>query len=57
MAIGSPAAIRKNTFRAIEKLVESGATIVNIHSGQNDQNRVIDFYGLSVLPKLGARIH
>jgi TAT-translocated FGD2 family F420-dependent dehydrogenase len=36
----------------IEKLFESGATIVNIHSGQDDQKRVIDFYGASVLPKV-----
>jgi TAT-translocated FGD2 family F420-dependent dehydrogenase len=37
---------------AIEKLFASGATIVNIHSGQPDQQRVIDFYGSSVLPQL-----
>ncbi|HLY05671.1 MAG TPA: TIGR03557 family F420-dependent LLM class oxidoreductase [Rhizomicrobium sp.] len=41
----------------IDKLFESGATIVNIHSGQQDQKRVIDFYGASVLPKLSTRIH
>jgi hypothetical protein len=26
--------------------------MVNIHSGQHDQRRVIDFYGKQVLPKL-----
>jgi len=36
----------------IRELRESGATIVNIHSGQNDQKRVIDFYGSKVLPKV-----
>lgn len=37
---------------AMEKLFASGATIVNIHSGQNDQRRVIEFYGNDVLPSL-----
>lgn len=37
---------------AIEKLFDSGATIVNIHSGQPDQRKVIEFYASSVLPKL-----
>ncbi len=40
---------------AINKLFESGATIVNIHSGQPDQKKVIEFYASSVLPKLGTR--
>ena len=39
----------------INKLFESGATIVNIHSGQPDQKKVIEFYASSVLPKLGTR--
>jgi TAT-translocated FGD2 family F420-dependent dehydrogenase len=39
-------------LRAIEALFDSGATIVNIHSGQANQQKVIDFYGRSVLPKL-----
>lgn len=30
---------------------QSGATIVNIHAGQRDQIRVIDFYGTRVLPE------
>jgi TAT-translocated FGD2 family F420-dependent dehydrogenase len=42
---------------AIGKLFESGATIVNIHSGQRDQKKVIDFYGRSVLPKLDNYLH
>ena len=37
----------------VRELWESGATIVNIHSGQTDQRRVIDFCGSKVLPKVG----
>lgn len=37
---------------AIRELFESGATLVNIHSGQADQKKVIDFYGNEVLPRL-----
>jgi TAT-translocated FGD2 family F420-dependent dehydrogenase len=37
----------------IRALFDSGASIVNIHSGQMDQGRVIEFYGREVLPKLG----
>jgi TAT-translocated FGD2 family F420-dependent dehydrogenase len=37
---------------AIEKLFNSGVTIVNIHSGQADQQKVIDFYARDVLPKI-----
>jgi alkanesulfonate monooxygenase SsuD/methylene tetrahydromethanopterin reductase-like flavin-dependent oxidoreductase (luciferase family) len=40
---------------AINQLFDSGATIVNVHSGQADQKKVIEFYGNSVLPKLGIR--
>lgn len=36
----------------MHELFESGATIVNVHSGQPDQARVIDFYGSHVLPKV-----
>ena len=39
----------------VNKLFDNGATIVNIHSGQRDQKKVIDFYASSVLPKLGIR--
>lgn len=37
---------------AIQKLLKSGATIVNIHSGQPDQLKVIEFYAQEVLPKV-----
>ena len=37
---------------ALRQLFESGATIVNVHAGQSDQQRVIDFYGEYVLPAL-----
>ena len=30
---------------ALKKLFDSGVTIVNVHSGQPDQKKVIDFYG------------
>jgi TAT-translocated FGD2 family F420-dependent dehydrogenase len=35
---------------ALQKLFDSGATIVNVHSGQADQHKVIDFYSRLVLP-------
>jgi hypothetical protein len=38
--------------KALRDLFESGATEVNVHSGQADQRRVIDFYGSQVLPRL-----
>jgi hypothetical protein len=38
--------------KAIFELFDSGATIVNIHSGQEDQKRVIEFYGKEVLPRI-----
>jgi TAT-translocated FGD2 family F420-dependent dehydrogenase len=38
----------------IQQLFDSGATIVNIHTGQEDQQRVIDFYGRQVLPHFQA---
>ena len=37
---------------AIRKLFDSGATIVNIHSGQPDQQKVIDFFAKEVLPRM-----
>ncbi|HWB50049.1 MAG TPA: TIGR03557 family F420-dependent LLM class oxidoreductase [Stellaceae bacterium] len=36
---------------ALDKLFRSGATIVNIHSGQADQRKAIEFYGRHVLPE------
>lgn len=38
--------------KAIRKLFDSGVTIVNIHSGQANQRKVIEFYGTEVLPRL-----
>ena len=40
------------TWKVINELFASGATIVNIHCGQADQARMIDFYGREVLPLL-----
>lgn len=40
---------------AINKLFASGATIVNIHAGQADQKRAIEFYGEKVLPRFRLR--
>jgi F420-dependent hydroxymycolic acid dehydrogenase len=42
----------KRHVAVVSELFDSGATIVNIHSGQADQKRVIDFYGSHVLPAL-----
>ncbi|SKA36681.1 TAT-translocated F420-dependent dehydrogenase, FGD2 family [Enhydrobacter aerosaccus] len=42
-------------IEAIEKLFQSGATIVNIHSGEADQKRAIEFYGAKVLPHFAPR--
>jgi alkanesulfonate monooxygenase SsuD/methylene tetrahydromethanopterin reductase-like flavin-dependent oxidoreductase (luciferase family) len=39
-------------IKVINELFESGVTIANIHSGQADQERVIEFYGKEVLPRL-----
>ena len=36
----------------LQSLFDSGATIVNVHAGQQDQRRVIEFYGSHVLPKV-----
>jgi TAT-translocated FGD2 family F420-dependent dehydrogenase len=41
--------------KAVKELLESGATIVNIHSGQPNQQRVIEFYGSEVLPQVRVR--
>ncbi|MGA2125661.1 MAG: TIGR03557 family F420-dependent LLM class oxidoreductase [Xanthobacteraceae bacterium] len=40
---------------AITELFDSGVTIVNIHSGQADQQAVLQFYGSRVLPALRQR--
>ncbi len=49
MAIGTDPAVH---IKKLNELFESGATEVHIHSGQQDQKRVIDFYGKEVLPKV-----
>jgi F420-dependent hydroxymycolic acid dehydrogenase len=41
----------------IQALRASGVTIVNIHSGQQDQQAVVDFYSREVLPRLRASPH
>ncbi|HEY6483339.1 MAG TPA: TIGR03557 family F420-dependent LLM class oxidoreductase [Steroidobacteraceae bacterium] len=40
---------------AIRKLQDSGVSIVNIHSGQPDQQKVIEFYAKDVLPRMKGR--
>jgi alkanesulfonate monooxygenase SsuD/methylene tetrahydromethanopterin reductase-like flavin-dependent oxidoreductase (luciferase family) len=42
--------------KTLLELFRSGATIVNVHSGQKDQRAVIDFYGSHVLPKVHAQL-
>jgi F420-dependent hydroxymycolic acid dehydrogenase len=39
-------------IEAIQKLVDGGVTHIYIHSAQQDQQRVIDFYGREVLPHI-----
>ncbi|HZP25405.1 MAG TPA: TIGR03557 family F420-dependent LLM class oxidoreductase [Terriglobales bacterium] len=39
-------------IKKVNELFQSGATIVNIHSGQADQKRIIEFYGKEVIPHL-----
>lgn len=39
-------------IKAVNELFDSGASIVNIHSGQSDQKKVIEFYSKNVLPKV-----
>lgn len=40
---------------AVNQLFDSGATIVNVHSGQPDQKKVIAFYADHVLPNFRNR--
>ena len=47
-AVGTDPQVHIN---AVKELFDSGATIVNIHSGQPDQKRVIEFYAAKVLPR------
>jgi F420-dependent hydroxymycolic acid dehydrogenase len=39
-------------IKAVTELFNSGATIVNVHSGQADQRKVIEFYGKQVIPQV-----
>lgn len=39
-------------IKKVQEMFDSGAWIVNIHSGQDDQKRVVEFYGKEVLPKV-----
>jgi len=39
-------------IKTVTELFDSGVSIVNIHTGQQDQRRVIDFYGKQVLPRV-----
>jgi F420-dependent hydroxymycolic acid dehydrogenase len=41
--------------QTIQQLFDSGVTVVNVHSGQADQQKVIDFYGKEVLPRVRSR--
>ena len=41
---------------ALIGLFRSGATIVNVHSDQSDQKRVIEFYGKHVLPRVHEQL-
>src|SRR5215472_2494053 len=47
-SIGTNPAIH---IAALRKLFDSGATIVNVHSGQADQSKLVDFYRRLVLPE------
>lgn len=42
--------------KALMELFESGATIVNVHSGQPEQKQVIEFYGYNVLPHVHQQL-
>lgn len=48
-AIGMDPAVH---VKKVKELFASGATIVNVHTGQQDQRRVIEFYGKEVLPQV-----
>jgi len=50
-AVGADPAIH---IAKLRELFDSGVTIVNVHSGQPDQRKVIDFYGRSVLPQFAT---
>jgi hypothetical protein len=37
---------------ALQKLVDGGVTQIVVHSAQDDQQQVIDFYSRQVLPRV-----
>jgi hypothetical protein len=39
-------------LKTVNELFDSGVSIVNIHSGQANQRRVIDFYRQEIVPKV-----
>jgi TAT-translocated FGD2 family F420-dependent dehydrogenase len=47
-AVGTDPAVH---IKKVQELFDSGATIVNIHTGQVDQKKLLKFYGAEVLPK------
>jgi len=47
-AVGTDPAVH---IKKVQELFDSGATIVNIHTGQADQKKLLDFYRSNVLPK------
>jgi hypothetical protein len=42
-------------YRRHQQSVRGRRDDVNVHSGQENQKKVIDFYGTSVLPQLNIR--
>ena len=54
--IGNDVQILENTVLHLlpdnSLVIDDGATVVNIHSGQADQKRVIEFYRKEVLPRI-----
>ena len=39
-------------IQAMQKLIDNGVSHIFVHSPQNDQERVINFYGQQVIPQL-----
>ncbi len=52
-AVGTDPAVH---IAAAQALFDSGVSVVNVHSGQPDQKKVIEFYGAHVLPKFPAPV-
>jgi hypothetical protein len=48
-AIGTDPAVH---IKKMHELFDGGVSIVNVHSGQPDQKRVMELYGMHVLPAL-----